>query len=75
VSKGTKSKTKLQVFPPQAGQIVTDKLFTGYRSSGIEVARTLHRRLYETWEASLLMCVMLQQEVPQLRAAKTVRDS
>jgi len=49
VSKGTKSKTKLQVFQPQAGQIVTGKLFTGYRSSGIEVAGTLHRRLYETW--------------------------
>ena len=38
-------------------------LFTGYRTTGIKVAGSLHRLLYETWEAYRLMCNEALQEV------------
>ena len=38
---------------------VTDTLLTGYRTGGIEATAVLHRLLYGTWEASLLMCQKL----------------
>ena len=63
VSKGTKSGTKLLIFCCWQDKAVTGGCFTGYRFPGIEVAGTLHRRLYETWEAILSMRYKLQQEV------------
>ena len=38
---------------------VTGVLITGYRADGIKAAATLHRLIYGTWEAILLMCQKL----------------